>query len=106
MNFVDRAAGVDPDDFLWLPRRLGQESSSKALAEVIPMPFHSIELALNSLLRRSRGHVEKKGQIGVSALRDECADLPDAIDIQPAGIPLIDHVGQQESVGNDGLSRR
>ena len=51
------------------------------------------------------GEIEEERQVGHNPRDGGFADAPNFVHVEPAGVGLIDHVGQQEPIGNDGPSR-
>ena len=51
--------------------------------------------------RRLRGQIQHDSQGRQKFAGGDAANLPQGLDVQPAAVALIDHVGQQVSVGND-----
>ena len=69
-----------------------------------PLQFHAIGGTLNALGGGVDVHVEQKHFGGHDRVDRNLPDRAYGLHVQTAGMPLIHHVRQQESIAHDGLS--
>ena len=105
LNGVDGPCGVDHHNAIAVSRGFGEKTTPQSLAEFIALPLHPIQRSLNSVVGRSRRHIEQKCQIWQHAPRDIIADFPQFGHIQISSMTLVHHVREQVSIAHDRLSR-
>ena len=105
LHDVDRPRGIDDHDPARLPPGLGQKAFANPGVELQPLHFHAIGIAVDPRGGHFGGQVQHDGQPGQQAAGGDAADLPQGLDVEPAAIALVNHVGQQVAIGNDDFSR-
>ena len=105
LHLFDRPSRIDSPNAIRPPRRFGQKTVAQPAAKFLALRFHAIGRAADAIGRGLRIDVQQKRQIRLDASGGDFADSPQFVDIQSAGVSLVDHIRQQKSVGNDRLSR-
>ena len=104
LNGIHRLRCIDKQDPIRSPTRF-REKPVTHFAEIFTVaPFHAVSFLFASRLCRLQGQIKHKRQIRLQSARGQQADLPQLLWIEPAGVSLIDHVGQQKPVANHGLA--
>ncbi len=101
LHDVNRPRGVDDDDLARLPPGLGQKAVANSGVELQPLHFHPIGIAVDPRGSRFGGQVQHDGQVGKEAAGGYAANLPKSLDVEATAIALVNHVGQQVSIGDD-----
>ena len=82
-----------------------QKTFPDSLAIFVSLAFHPVERPVQTEVGAFNAHIKHEHAIGHQPAGCDLANLPNLLRIQAAGMPLVDDIGQQISIGNDNSAR-
>ncbi len=104
-DLVNRTSGIDDHNSVGPPRGFGKKPLAHPLVEIDALLLHAVELPPDSGGRLAGRQIEDDRQVGHQVSGGDPAHFPEHFHVEAAAISLVNHVGEQVAVADDGLPR-
>jgi hypothetical protein len=102
VHLGDRLLGVHNLNHIGMQSRLSQKTltHSRVIGDITTL--HAVCGAGSTAESQFHCQIQHKSQMGQQSARSQSADLPEPIGIESACMTLINYIGQEKAVGDDG----